>query len=62
MIAWAIKLVEMKSMLENNKENTCSDTDQGKSERVVPDKREEMSLTGAESQRDLLKEELLVNQ
>jgi hypothetical protein len=46
---------------ENNKENICSDTDQEKSERAISDEREEMSLTCLE-QRDLLNEELPVNQ
>ena len=55
-------VLEHRSMLGNSKENICSNTDQEKSERVIPDKREEMSLTGVESQKGLLKEELPVNQ
>jgi hypothetical protein len=48
-------------VLENNKENICTDTDQEKSKRAISDEREEMSFTGLE-QRDLLREEVLVNQ
>jgi len=49
-------------MLENNRENICSHTDQEKSERAMSGEREEMSLTEMESHGDLLKEELQVNQ
>jgi len=44
-------------VLENNREDICSDTDQEKSKRSMSCEREEMCLTEMESQGDLLKEE-----
>jgi hypothetical protein len=55
-------VLEHWSVLENNREDICSDTDQEKSERAMSCEREEMPLTEMESQGDLLKEELPVNQ
>ena len=49
-------------MLEKNRKNICSNTDQEKSKRAMSGEREEMSLTEMESHGDLLKEELQVNQ